>query len=255
MNTTPVAAGLAFLSGSGASGRTAAAIGAAARLARMGHKSLYFDLCFGWGGLNLAGASTYSYQDMLSCENASDLVRKTDFGFDMISCAPPAVLDPDNSQLNRIVYLIHQLGAQYDHIILDPPASAQPLSLLAAAICEDVVVLVKPDAASVASSYGLIKTLDSEDMSYRCRIAFTFVDSPDEAAELKSKFDLLTRRFLKKTYDGAGFIYTPEKTENNFNFREDVTEFISLAAHLAIDKVKTFQNEASDAMETSQVPV
>ncbi len=256
MNTKPCARGITLLSGAGGSGRTSAGIGIAASLAQKGHRTLYFDLCFGWGGLNIGTAIPPSYHELFLQDDMGKLCETTDLGFDLITCAPPDILNPDNEELKRITYLIHEFGGRYDFIILDPPASAQPLSLLAAGLCEEVILVVRPDAAAVASSYSLLKTLIGEGLGDRVKIAFSMVDTPEMASSLKAKFDKLTRQFMDATLPDGGFIYLSDNSFNdNFQADRDAENFISSAKNIVFGVSQAFQNETNDQAITQQMSV
>jgi len=220
MNSRPLATGITFLAGAGGSGRTSTALGLAAKLARAGHKTLFFDLCLGWGGLNITDTVPRSFEQFIETVNVEELPQKTDFGFDLVTCAPPRRLDPAPEEFAKLTFLIHELGARYDFVILDPPASAHPLSLMAAGLCEVIYLQIRPDASSVASAYCLLKTLSDEEIDERIRISFAFVNSEEEASSLKSRFDQLTERFLGKRFTEGGFIYR-ENISGEGIFRPD----------------------------------
>lgn len=255
MNTRPLATGVTLLSGAGGSARTSTAVGLAARLARKGHKTLFFDFCFGWSGLNIGNSDLYPYERLLQAENCHQFVTATDYGFDLISCLPPNVLNPDSDELQRITYLVHELGGRYDFIILDPPASAHPLSLLAAGLCEEIFLLIRPDAAAVASSYCLLKNLVGEGLNDRIKIAFAFVDSPEQAASLKSKFDQLTGQFIKTRFPDGGFVYRiDEAGDGGFRPEEDIEIYISNAKNLILSDSGAFHHATIGKGDLYQIP-
>lgn len=242
MNTRPLATGMTLLSGAGGSGRTSTALGLAARLAHAGHKTLFFDLCFGWGGLSIGGSNLLSYDKLLDTENSPALCHPTGYGFDLVTCLPTEALNPGDDDLAKISYLIHELGASYDFIILDPPSSANALSLLAAGLCEDVYLLIKSDASSVASSYCLLKALVKEGLTDRIKIAFGFVDSPEQAKSLKARFDLLTNQFVKQSFPYGGFVYRIDGKEGPaLQFGGDIEEYLNIAKTIFLDDSRELQ--------------
>ncbi len=258
MISQSMATGITFLAGSGGSGRTTAATGLAARLAKMKRRVLLFDLCFGWTGLKADSAEILSYEQLLGFEgNLKDLTVPTDHGFDLLTTIPPGILNPDEGDLKSIAWLIHGLSRHYDFLILDPPSGAQPLGMLAAALCDRVFLLVRPEAAAVASSYCLLKTLVGEGLSDRIRVAFGFVNSPEHAASLKAKFDLLTEQFLSLKFEDGGFIYNSTGCESeDFYMELNADELLILAKNISLDEIDVFQNETiSETMgEAHQKP-
>ncbi len=254
MNTRPSATGITLLSGAGGSGRTSAALGIAANLALKGYKTLYFDLCFGWGGLNIGTTIPPTYQQLIGQDDLDSICETTDYGFDLLTCEPPNILNPDNDELSRITYLIHELGGRYDFIILDPPASAHPVSLLAAGLCEEAYLTVKPDAAAVASSYCLLKTMLAEGLVDRVKIVFSMVDSPEDAASLKAKFDKLTLKFMDTALPDGGFIYRSDNSfHDNFRTGGDMENFIADAKNITLDVSRELQNETDDPVGVHQI--
>ena len=256
MNTEPLATGITLLSGAGGSGRTSAALGLAGKMAQKGYRTLFFDLCFGWGGLNIGNSAARTYEQLFEPENTDNVCEATEYGFDLVTCEPSTILFPDERELSRITYLIHQLGGRYDIIILDPPASAHPLSLLAAGICEAVYLVVKPDASAVASSYNLLKSLAVEGLSERIKIIFGMVDSPENALSLKSRFDKLTDQFLQFSFPDGGFIYRQDNTGNSgFKADEGIERFITNVKNITLNTLPLLQNETNVKNRVNQSAV
>lgn len=247
MISRSMATGITFLAGSGGSGRTTAAAALAARLASMNRNVLLVDLCFGWTGLKALNAEIPTYERLLKFEgDHRELILPTDYGFDLLTTVPPGILNPDEGELKTIAWLIHGLSRHYDFVLLDPPSGAQPLGMLAAALCDRVFLLVKPEAAAVASSYCLLKTLVGEGLSDRVEVVFGFVDSPEQAASLKTKFDLLTGQFLSLKLEDGGFIYCRSGSESeDFCTELKGDELVTMAANIKIDETDVFQNETT----------
>jgi hypothetical protein len=116
--------------------------------------------------------------------------------------------------------------------------------MLAADLCDRILLLVRPEAAAVASSYCLLKTLVEESLSDRIKIAFGLVNSPEHAASLKAKFDLLTEHFLNMKFDDGGFIYNSAGFESeDFYIDRNTDELLLLAKNLRLGETAMFQNE------------
>ncbi len=240
-----IATGITFLAGSGGSGRTTAATGLAARLAKMNRKVLLFDLCFGWTGLSIDKDNIPTYEQLLAAdEDTEEMTLPTDHGFDLLTTVPPGILNPGEDDLKNIAWLIHNLARQYDFIILDPPSGAQPLGMLAAALCDGIFLVARPDAAAVASSYCLLKTLVGESLSDRIKVAFSFVNSPEHASSLKAKFDSLTEQFLSLKFQDGGFIYNNAGFDSeDFCVGRSTDDLLVLARNLRLNETGLFQNE------------
>jgi MinD-like ATPase involved in chromosome partitioning or flagellar assembly len=250
-----VAKGIAFISGAGGTGRTTAALNLARHLTKRGSHTLIFDLCFGWGGLGISENDLPTYEVLLEKEEFEDIVAHTNHGFDILTCVPPSFLDPSLEDLKKIAWIITHLGYEYDAIIFDPPSGAHPLSLLAAGMSDKVYLFSRPEAGSVASSYSLLKSLHAEGLQEKVRIAFSFVESAEQAASLKTRFDLLTKEFLGfKTPDG-GFIYRQaEKADEEF-FSSELNDQSEMPFNsLNLEGWGLFQNETGLRSQIAQLP-
>lgn len=249
------ARGIGFLSGAGGSGRTAAGIGTAATLARRGKKVLLFDLCFGGGGPNIGLKDIPTYEEFLKHERRlKDLIIKTDYGFYAFTCHPPDILKPDIEDLERISNGIDELAHEYETIIFDPPSGGHPLSMLAAGLCDWIYLMIKPEAAAVASSYCLLKTLLAEGLGDRVMTVFSLVDSPEHAASLKSKFDILTRQFMNMKLRDGGFTYRRTETEQeDFFIGDNFEDSIAFVKNIDMNGLESFQSETE--IETITEPI
>jgi len=233
---------IALVSGSGGTGRTTAARSLAKSLGEK-NRVLLFDMCFGWGGLTFETSGLPSYEQLLSFDNDDKLALSTDEGFDVLTCDPPEFLDPSLDDLKKIAWFANDYAEEYDFIIFDPPSGGHPLALLASGLSEQVLLFVRPEASSVASSYCLLKSLNAEGIYKRVKIVFAYVDSAEQAASLKTRFDMLTEQFLGIKISDGGFIYRRECGSEDFTtneFDECTPEFIS---NLKIYDKNSFQNE------------
>lgn len=200
--------GIALISGSGGAGRTMSAINLAAHLAVQGKRTLLFDLCLGWGGLNALGNNIAEYEEWLVVENDySRLLSQTEAGFDLLTCVPPEFLEFEVEELKRIAWLANRYGQDYDYILFDPPSSGHPLALLAAGLSEQTLLFSRPEAPAIASSYCLLKSLYTEGIYSRVKTVFSMVESAEQAHSLKTRFDLLTAQFLGIRIADGGFIF------------------------------------------------
>lgn len=239
----PKAKGIALLSGSGGCGRTTVALNLAAFLASKGEKILLFDMCFGWGGLNSLIDNAPLYESLLESDEPETLAFATSSGFDLLTCTPPDFLNPGEDELKKIAWMAYYLGFKYHNIIFDPPSGGHPLALLSAGLSESVYLISRPEAASVASSYSLLKSLQAEGIYSRVKAAFSFVESPEHAASLKTRFDLLTRQFLNFQLDDGGFIYRHNNNiDDDFSMNEINERTIALITNLNLGRQPSLQN-------------
>jgi flagellar biosynthesis protein FlhG len=247
---------IALLSGSGGAGRTTAAVDMASFISQRGYKALLIDLCFGWGGLGLRSLKSIEYRDLLDVdEDLETIVEKTGSGFDLITCEPPAKLDLSLDGLKKISWLANQAASRYDFIIFDTPAGGHPLSLLAAGLSEQIYLFSRPDPASVAASYSLLKTLDAEESSLRVRVVFSLVDSAEQAVSLKTRFDLLTGQFLGFRLMDGGFIRQLQIDRENAFAASPMSEAgRDTTRHLIFEGLGLLQNETERMAQAVDFP-
>ena len=249
------AKGLALVSGSGGCGRTTAALNLAAHLAKKGEKILLFDMCFGWGGLNSMMENAPAYEPLLESDEPETLAQTTTTGFDLLTCIPPDFLNPNEDELKKIAWMAYYLGFKYNNIVFDPPSGGHPLALLSAGLSESVHLFSRPDASSVASSYCLLKSLYAEGIYSRVKVAFSFVDSPEHAASLKTRFDILTNQFLNVQLDDGGFIFRQNtKIDDDFTLSEINEQTISSITNLKLNGQAPFHNATHSETRRLAVP-
>jgi flagellar biosynthesis protein FlhG len=238
------AKGITLISGAGGTGRTTVAQNLAQYLARQGNKVLLFDMCFGWGGLSLNSDDLLSYDDLLDTEDDLErAVARTEHGFDIFTCIPPDFLDPIIEDLKKIAWLANRLGSQYDYIVFDPPSGGHPLALLSAGLSDRVFLFARPEATSVASSYSLLKSLHAEGINSRVRTVFAQVESPEQAASLKTRFDLMTSQFLGFTVADGGYVYRLDDRSDDFLCQDLSEESEQIIRNIKIDFDTALQSE------------
>jgi MinD-like ATPase involved in chromosome partitioning or flagellar assembly len=250
-----VAKGIALISGAGGTGRTTAALNLARHLAKRGSRTLIFDLCFGWGGLGISEDDLPTYETLLEKEEFEDVIAHTNHGFDILTCVPPSFLDPSLEDLKKIAWIISHLGYEYKTILFDPPSGGHPLSLLAAGMSDKIYLFSRPEAASVASSYSLLKSLHAEGLQEKVRIAFSFVESAEQAASLKTRFDLLTGEFLGFRTSDGGFIYRQAAKGDEELFSSELNDQTEmLVTNLNLEGYGLFQNETASLSQIAPLP-
>jgi MinD-like ATPase involved in chromosome partitioning or flagellar assembly len=233
---------IALVSGSGGTGRTTTARTLAQTLGKK-NRVLLFDLCFGWGGMSYDSVDLPSYEKLLNFENDELLAIPTEGGFDVLTCEPPEFLDPTLEDLKKIAWISNEYAEDYDYIIFDPPSGGHPLALLSSGMSEQVLLFTRPEASSVASSYCLLKSLFAEGIYNRIRIVFAGVDSAEQAASLKTRFDIMTEQFLGLKIADGGFIYRREINDDEFETNDLNERTLESINNLNFGAKAALQNE------------
>lgn len=239
-----VSRGLALVSGSGGVGRTTLAVNLAHIYARTGQKVLLADLCFGWGGLNQFASNLPTLDEILDSEGLpADTVSNSEYGFDLLTSIPPDFLELENDDIKKLAWVLNRICANYDLVIYDMPSGGHPLTLLAAGMSDKVFLVARPDATSFGSAYCLLKALHLVGINTRVRVVFSMVESEDQAASLKTRFDLVSGRYLGYKAASAGFVLrSPELFENDFHSCEIKKSSQSLLRNLELPGLAMFQD-------------
>jgi len=239
------AIGIALISGSGGTGRTTAALNLSYKLAGQESRVLLADMCFGWGGLTSFASHLVSYETLLDCDEDYDgIITRTAHGFDLLTCIPQELLEPSVNDFKKFAWLISRLNFNYDYIIFDTPAGGHPLALLAAGMSRRVFLFIRPDAVSFATSFRLLKSLHSEGIYERVGAIFSFVRSAEHAASLKTRFDLITGRYIGSRISSGGFIpASGTMMSEEFVLPVPNSESVKIIENFSLDEPLPLQNE------------
>ncbi len=251
-----MAKGVAFLSGSGGSGRTTVASNLAFYASRKRRKALLVDFCFGWNGIDFGLPELPDYNRIINTrEDIRNSVLHTEYGFDVLTCTPPEILDPKLEDMRKLAKHVNELGKQYDYLIIDPPSGGHPLALLAAGLCEQICLLTRPDASSVATSYSLLKSLNTEGLFSRTKLIFNLVESPDHALSLRNRFDIITRQFLGLSVEDGGFIFKrASQPSDDLYINEFNEESQASLSNINLGELFVLQDETRPVESLTNVP-
>jgi len=192
--------GLAILSGKGGVGKSVISLNLALALGRLGVKTLLFDA--GGGDLvNLANTGRFDSQ-----EAQPDIFQITDNIGLYSSSITGSYTISDEEDIEGLLGEIVRVVPGYGCAVFDCPTGAGPVSYVLGGLSEKVIIVSTPDPTSIAGAYLLIKTLHQDGLSKRCGILFNRVESADEAASLKTRFDIITRKFLGQRFEQIGYI-------------------------------------------------
>jgi len=192
--------GIAVLSGKGGVGKSAISLNLALALSPSKQKTLLFDAAGG----DLA--------NLVNCGSLS--LNQGQLGIfqiaENVDLYVSSILDPysilNESDIDRFLNEIVSVVAPYGNVVFDCLTGLGPVSYTLAGLSEISIVVSTPDPTSIAGVYMLTKQLYRDGMANRCAVLFNQVESADEAASLKTRFDILTRQFLNHQFEGAGHI-------------------------------------------------
>ena len=192
--------GLAILSGKGGVGKSVISLNLALALGHLGIKTLLFDAAAG-DLANLANVGQITIN-----KAQPDVIQITDNVKLYTSAVTNSCTTFDEEGVEAFLAELIRVTLGYNCAVFDCPTGVGPISCILGGLSEKIIVVSTPDPTSIAGAYLLIKRLYHDGLSERCGLLFNCVKSADEAASLKTRFDIMTRRFLSKQFEQIGYI-------------------------------------------------
>ena len=196
--------GIAVLSGKGGVGKSVIASNLALAMASRGLKTVLFDA----GGGDLTHLTNSG--DMSSEELPNFASLNIHPAGENLSLYRSSISDAysitDESDIEAFLEEIVEASSNCRCVVFDCLTGAGPITYTLAGISEVSLLVSTPDPTSVAGAYLLAKSLHNDGLVARAQLLFNQVESADEAASLKTRFDILTGKFLNRKFPMAGYI-------------------------------------------------
>jgi len=220
---------IAVASGKGGVGKTNVSINLALALAEAGKRVMILDADMGLANVDvLLGISPmYNLSHVLNGDCSLD---------DVIVTGPRGVqIIPAASGVRRMAGLgaqevaglvtgFNEIGHGVDVLIVDMPAGiAETVTTLSRA-CNEVLVVVCDEPASITDAYALIKVLNRDFGIRRFRVLANMAHSQREGAELFAKLSLVANRFLDVSLEYVGSIPNDEYVRKSVQKQKAVME-------------------------------
>lgn len=152
--------------GKGGVGKTSVSLKLAKELSYAGHKVLLIDCDYNLSNtaIKLGLPITNTFYSLVSSEKSFKECLYKDGNFHLLSaCNGSMELFDSSFKLEEVIIdIVSEHSPEYDYILLDCPAGLQRESLTLNAYCDDRIVIVTPDRASITDSYSLIKVLSQK---------------------------------------------------------------------------------------------
>ena len=207
---TPVQV-IAVTGGKGGVGKTSVSVNLANALTSAGKRVVLLD-----GDLGLANADVflglsprYTLAHVLSGERTLDEILVTaPQGFQVVPAASGAadLANMGATEHLGLVRAFSSLAARVDVMIVDTAAGISHSVLQFSQAAQHVVVVICDEPASLTDAYALVKVLSRSHGVSRFRIVANRVSIPGAGAELFSRFERVTARFLDVVLEFAGEI-------------------------------------------------
>jgi flagellar biosynthesis protein FlhG len=202
---------IAVTGGKGGVGKTSVSVNLATALCASGKRVVLLD-----GDLGLANADVflglsprYTLAHVISGERTLDEILVTaPQGFQVVPAASGAadLANMGATEHLGLVQAFSSLAARVDVLIVDTAAGLSHSVLQFSQAAQHVVVVICDEPASLTDAYALVKVLSRSHGVGRFRVVANQVRVPGAGAELFSRFERVTARFLDVVLEFAGEI-------------------------------------------------
>lgn len=190
---------IAVTGGKGGVGKSTLAVNLAVAYADRGAKTLAVDADFGMADLNLL-------LGVAPDRNLLDVIHGADIDEALVTCHGisllPALngsfsLDSMSADHRRSAFqAIDKLSSRFDTLIIDIAAGLGPNQIEFAGAAAEVLVVVTPEALSLADAYACLKVLSLRQGLQQAYVVPNRVRSDNEANEVFVRLQSLVSRFL-----------------------------------------------------------
>jgi len=238
---------IAVTGGKGGVGKTNVAVNLAAALAAQGKRVVLLD-----GDLGLANADVflglsprYTLQHVLNGERTLDeIIVTAPQGFQVVPAASGAAEMANLSAAEHLglVQAFSALATRVDTLIVDTAAGIAHGVLQFAQACQQVLVVLCDEPASITDAYALVKVLSRNHGVRRFRVLANITRTPGAGASLFERFERVTEKFLDVVLEFAGEI--PEDEYVRRAIREQRPVFDAYPSSPAARAFKKLAREA-----------
>lgn len=190
---------IAVTGGKGGIGKSTLAVNLAVCYADRGAKTLAVDADFGMADLNLllGVAPERSLLDVLDGATVEDVLVRC-HGISLLPALNGCFSLEMMAESDRQVAFeaIETLSSKFDTLVIDVAAGIGASQSEFAAAASDVVVIVTPEALSLADAYACLKVLSRRQGVARAYVVPNRVRNANEAAEVFARLQSLVGRFL-----------------------------------------------------------
>jgi flagellar biosynthesis protein FlhG len=237
--------GLAIVSGKGGVGKSIIALNLALALGKSGKKTLLFDAA-GGSLATLCNNSQYSESNRL---NADDNLAEN-VTLRLSSLRNPCLVT-NSKGIRSLLQEIIGVVPGFQNVIFDCPTGVNAISQTLSGLSDNVALVANADPTSVAGAYIVARAFDHEGLGSRIGLLFNQVENADEAASLKTRFDIMSSSFLKCRFNDFGYIrndaaLAASAREQNPALIDQIDSPGSLDIMMVAQKLfsrKVFQNE------------
>lgn len=202
---------IAITSGKGGVGKTNISVNLAISLSQQGHDVLLMDADLGLANIDvlLGLQPTKNLSHVLSgeCELDDILIKgPSDVRIIPASSGVKVMSELEPAIHAGVVQAFSNMKFQPDILLIDTAAGISDSVITFTRACQDVVVVVCDEPASITDAYAMIKLLSREYGLQRFRVLSNMVTTIQDGADLYQKLVRVSDRFLDVTLDYMGAI-------------------------------------------------
>ena len=191
---------VSILSGKGGVGKSVIAFNLAERMASTGLHTLVIDTDIWCGNLHVLAnvdSEIGLCQYLSGSQSLAETITTVNDRLDVITAGESdsgsAITFEDAAALIR---RLRADGLGYDMIVLDHSSGRSEASVSMAMASDINALILVPELTSIADCYGLYKYLLQMETPIDCRLLLNRVNSMEEAEYIRSKFSVISDRFL-----------------------------------------------------------
>ena len=198
-------------SGKGGVGKTSVSVNLALALAGMNKKPLIIDADAGLSNVEVLFGiiPKYSFLDVLNNEKTvREIICDGPNGVKLISGGSGADVFARiaDTHMTPFISELAVIDGEFDVIIIDTGAGISETVLNMAVAADDAVVITTPEPTSVTDAYTLIKAIVLRERGKSVRLIVNKADNEAEAADIMSRLEQVTGKFLDLKLQKLGYI-------------------------------------------------
>ncbi len=240
---------ITITSGKGGVGKTHTAVNLATALVLNGSRVLVLDADLGLANVNILFGfnSKANISDVLNdTANIKDIIVHTESGVDIIpaSSGVASIVNMDETNRIKILNAVQDLCYQYDHLIIDTAAGIGTDVIYFNLAAEENIIIVTPEATSIAGAYALIKVLHTTSGVNEVSILVNRASDNIDGKKTYGKLAQIADRFLNVRLKYLGSITDDNAVTESLKKQKPYIElFPSAKASIDVQRIAKKINE------------
>ena len=220
----------AVTSGKGGVGKSNISVNLALLMSRMKKNVLVIDADIHLGNVDLLMGirPKYSIADVITGKiELKDVVTRGPGEIDILPAGSAVIemLDLEEKVLQKLGDAFSQFEHKYDTIIVDTGAGVHHSVMSFVLGADKVILVVTPDPASIADSYGMVKVIRNSNPDIPIIMISNMVDHEENGESMFKKMNLMVQRFLNSSLVYGGSIVKDNLIQYSIQKQKPVSLF------------------------------